>query len=522
MQYDRFLDVHLVTSRPQDLTQYANDPDKLAAKKAAQKLGPYRQGAYQYDFHRDVLGQQSAYSKKLQQTFRGQAGGGGVTIVRSAHITHVLGNNPAPASAGTPLNRFQNHQYISCFVNVETLKPARPRIEEFAELLAWVSEGGARGKMRLNCHGSDAADAGFAMGRSSLSPAELVDALVRHGFTKRDAGVVTLNEVGHETHWKPDAEAAACEKCRVKFSFLTRRHHCRRCGGIFCDACTKKRRTLRNPLTEIGRTPGTISDCRVCDACAAAAERFMMKTPGIKADVGLTQITLALCLSARTEAEFADMKTGFARNSIAVRFMKALSQKGLHGIQVSGSNEVVKWSDDGLLNSFGIAYPGMPKKMKPAEVDDFADTDWAGLVVTRNALKIPASILGSVQGTLLNDPRYARIRGMKIVPIHGGTKMAFGSFEKQDSAGVAGLVREAFRAWTFTSWRIEDRPLSAFQELAHDASDQSRARKFADSTICIDAPQRHVTITRDANRDFLVVSGFEERRFKDYKVFVST
>lgn len=69
MQYDRFLDVHLVTSRPQDLTKYANDPDKLAAKKAAQQLGPYRQGAYQCDFHRDVLEQQSAYSKNPSRPF---------------------------------------------------------------------------------------------------------------------------------------------------------------------------------------------------------------------------------------------------------------------------------------------------------------------------------------------------------------------------------------------------------------------------------------------------------------------
>jgi hypothetical protein len=32
MQYDRFLDIHFVTSTPDDLAKYANDPEKLAKK----------------------------------------------------------------------------------------------------------------------------------------------------------------------------------------------------------------------------------------------------------------------------------------------------------------------------------------------------------------------------------------------------------------------------------------------------------------------------------------------------------
>ncbi|KAI3337094.1 FYVE zinc finger protein [Xylariaceae sp. AK1471] len=38
-------------------------------------------------------------------------------------------------------------------------------------------------------------------------------------------------------HWKPDPEATVCDEpsCLRHFNYWTRRHHCRRCGNIFCD-----------------------------------------------------------------------------------------------------------------------------------------------------------------------------------------------------------------------------------------------------------------------------------------------
>lgn len=39
-------------------------------------------------------------------------------------------------------------------------------------------------------------------------------------------------------HWKNDHEADVCDdqSCTRYFSYFTRRHHCRRCGNIFCDS----------------------------------------------------------------------------------------------------------------------------------------------------------------------------------------------------------------------------------------------------------------------------------------------
>jgi hypothetical protein len=41
-----------------------------------------------------------------------------------------------------------------------------------------------------------------------------------------------------------DGESSICCGCGSPFTLLRRRHHCRRCGRLFCDACS----SLRSPL----------------------------------------------------------------------------------------------------------------------------------------------------------------------------------------------------------------------------------------------------------------------------------
>ncbi|XP_075973657.1 hepatocyte growth factor regulated tyrosine kinase substrate isoform X2 [Anticarsia gemmatalis] len=55
------------------------------------------------------------------------------------------------------------------------------------------------------------------------------------------------------------AEGEVCHRCRVAFSLMVRRHHCRACGQVFCQQCSSKTSTLPKF--------GIEKEVRVCDAC---------------------------------------------------------------------------------------------------------------------------------------------------------------------------------------------------------------------------------------------------------------
>ncbi|CRK47095.1 hypothetical protein BN1723_007353 [Verticillium longisporum] len=44
--------------------------------------------------------------------------------------------------------------------------------------------------------------------------------------------------------WQPDAEVTFCPICRTQFSFFVRKHHCRKCGRVVCNACSPHRITI--------------------------------------------------------------------------------------------------------------------------------------------------------------------------------------------------------------------------------------------------------------------------------------
>ncbi|CAF2480169.1 unnamed protein product [Rotaria sp. Silwood2] len=60
-------------------------------------------------------------------------------------------------------------------------------------------------------------------------------------------------------YWVPDDKADTCMHCHIsKFSTYNRKHHCRNCGYIVCEGCSKKRFLL--PHLDPKRV-------RVCDSC---------------------------------------------------------------------------------------------------------------------------------------------------------------------------------------------------------------------------------------------------------------
>eukprot|EP00850_Spirogloea_muscicola_P019122 SM000184S03755 [mRNA] locus=s184:7464:12011:+ [translate_table: standard] len=79
--------------------------------------------------------------------------------------------------------------------------------------------------------------------------------------------------------WVPDGDAAACGLCGVRFGLVTRRHHCRACGGVFCHACAAQR--LRLPQHGIQTLAREHSLEDAWEAEGFTARCFLRQQPGL-------------------------------------------------------------------------------------------------------------------------------------------------------------------------------------------------------------------------------------------------
>ncbi|XP_045514330.1 hepatocyte growth factor-regulated tyrosine kinase substrate isoform X2 [Pieris brassicae] len=70
------------------------------------------------------------------------------------------------------------------------------------------------------------------------------------------------------------ADGEVCHRCRVAFSLMVRRHHCRACGQVFCQQCSSKTSTLPKF--------GIEKEVRVCDACFDKVSRPPSSTAKIE------------------------------------------------------------------------------------------------------------------------------------------------------------------------------------------------------------------------------------------------
>ncbi|KAE8289340.1 Pleckstrin-like proteiny domain-containing family F member 2 [Larimichthys crocea] len=63
----------------------------------------------------------------------------------------------------------------------------------------------------------------------------------------------------HAAVWVPDSEATVCMRCqKVKFTPVSRRHHCRKCGYVVCGPCSEKKYLLPSQSSK---------PVRVCEYC---------------------------------------------------------------------------------------------------------------------------------------------------------------------------------------------------------------------------------------------------------------
>ncbi|KAJ8713105.1 hypothetical protein PYW08_008409 [Mythimna loreyi] len=77
------------------------------------------------------------------------------------------------------------------------------------------------------------------------------------GSSSGSASEVEVGEEARGVVWLPDSAAPRCQYCRNHFWLARRRHHCRRCGGIFCGSCSEM------------SSWGDCGSMRVCRRCRA-------------------------------------------------------------------------------------------------------------------------------------------------------------------------------------------------------------------------------------------------------------
>lgn len=71
------------------------------------------------------------------------------------------------------------------------------------------------------------------------------------------------------TGWIPDSEAKCCMACKEQFTTIKRRHHCRKCEGVFCGNCSR----YRTPIL----SKGFAKPVRVCLNCFSILTTLISK-----------------------------------------------------------------------------------------------------------------------------------------------------------------------------------------------------------------------------------------------------
>lgn len=78
--------------------------------------------------------------------------------------------------------------------------------------------------------------------------------------------------------WK---EGDECFRCKTAFGVITRKHHCRACGNIFCDKCSSKTSTVPKF--------GIEKEVRVCDSCYTQLQSGRAQAQGPQGQPGQSE-----------------------------------------------------------------------------------------------------------------------------------------------------------------------------------------------------------------------------------------
>jgi len=68
-------------------------------------------------------------------------------------------------------------------------------------------------------------------------------------------------------YWIPDSSTEKCKLCSTAFGYLLRKHHCRRCGHIFCSTCANNFGSIPSYLPKTLHYSDVGSQVRLCTPC---------------------------------------------------------------------------------------------------------------------------------------------------------------------------------------------------------------------------------------------------------------
>ena len=72
-------------------------------------------------------------------------------------------------------------------------------------------------------------------------------------------------ELKNKKNWTPDQLVSDCMVCNTAFTFFRRKHHCRECGSVICNNCSKWRQS--------NSPSGEKSLLRICKSCNTTSPR---------------------------------------------------------------------------------------------------------------------------------------------------------------------------------------------------------------------------------------------------------
>lgn len=466
MNYNRFLDLHLCTK------------EKIASLKAKRWKGvldrrffSHRGTEYFYDFEEKPasIGDLEAQMMNRLGKIEGY-GDGNSKILRGVEVTRSQ-KSLLQFANGAISKELEQLRYLGCLVAIEHLQEATvyPQLQA---LMSWISDAATINKLRVNCHGSGESTGSFDMGDAKLTPDQLVAALARHGLARAGRANESVGGTAHAARWKLDEEVSKCEDCQTPFQKTwygsSSKHHCRRCGGIFCERCSARRLDLDVALAGPDKPPvKPFRQARVCKNCYDTVMASKIVSLGLKPSTsgkpspnldkyGLQTITLACCMGAKSDsgfsnersrdAELSEAEARFVGDSLAGRLIAALRQNNLRGIKVTASNQVVANDRSGLFqgikNNLDITYPG-----------------GAGTTVSldRRQAEIPAVVWGlsrtaEAHWNALTAEARPVSGDINVGPM--GKDLEFGRVDVQ--SGHAGVkiktLRTYYDLWRFASW----------------------------------------------------------------------